>query len=80
MRDQLSEQPRSMSNDESINWPTISALILFHLGALAALFMFNWHAAAAAIFLYWMATGLGISMGYHRLLTHRSYKVPFAVL
>ena len=28
------------------------------------------------MFLYWVATGLGISMGYHRLHTHRSYKVP----
>jgi stearoyl-CoA desaturase (Delta-9 desaturase) len=54
-------------------------MVLFHIGALAALFMFNWHAAAAAIFLYWMATGLGISMGYHRLLTHRSYKVPLVL-
>jgi stearoyl-CoA desaturase (Delta-9 desaturase) len=41
--------------------------------------MFNWHAAAAAIFLYWLTTTLGISMGYHRLLTHRSYKVPLAL-
>src|SRR5947199_400927 len=54
-------------------------IVLFHLGALAALFTFTWRALAAAIFLYWMATGLGISMGYHRLLTHRSYKVPVAL-
>jgi stearoyl-CoA desaturase (delta-9 desaturase) len=32
-----------------------------------------------ALFLYWATTGLGISMGYHRLLTHRSYKVPLAL-
>ena len=51
-------------------------MVLFHLGAIAALFMFTWKAFAAAVFLYWMATGLGISMGYHRLHTHRSYKVP----
>jgi stearoyl-CoA desaturase (delta-9 desaturase) len=42
----------------------------------AALFMFNWRALAVTVFLYWMATGLGISMGYHRLHTHRSYKLP----
>jgi stearoyl-CoA desaturase (delta-9 desaturase) len=29
-----------------------------------------------AAILYYVATGLGISMGYHRLHTHRSYKVP----
>jgi fatty-acid desaturase len=51
-------------------------MALFHFGALAALFMFNWRLLVAGIFLYWLATGLGISMGYHRLLTHRSYKIP----
>jgi stearoyl-CoA desaturase (delta-9 desaturase) len=54
-------------------------MVLLHLGAAAALFMFNWRALAIAIFLYWFCTGLGISMGYHRLLTHRSYKVPRAL-
>lgn len=38
--------------------------------------MFSWRAFLISLFLYWMATGLGISMGYHRLHTHRSYKVP----
>jgi stearoyl-CoA desaturase (delta-9 desaturase) len=51
-------------------------MVLFHLGALAAVFSFHWRLLAAGIFLYWLATGLGISMGYHRLLTHRSYNVP----
>ncbi|PYT26328.1 MAG: acyl-CoA desaturase [Acidobacteria bacterium] len=41
--------------------------------------MFSWHALAVALFLYWMCTGLGISMGYHRLHTHRSYQVPLAL-
>ena len=61
---------------ERMNWPTTITLGLLHLGAVAALFMFNWKLLAAAIFLYWMSTGLGISLGYHRLHTHRSYKVP----
>ncbi|HWB99445.1 MAG TPA: fatty acid desaturase [Bryobacteraceae bacterium] len=59
-----------------INWLTTIVLALLHLGAVAALFMFEWRAVAVAVFLYWLATGLGISMGYHRLHTHRSYKVP----
>jgi hypothetical protein len=75
-----------MSNGQRVNWPVSVVMVLFHLGAIAALFMFNWQVFAAAVVLYWLATGLGISMGYHRLLTHRSYKVPllleyfFAVL
>jgi stearoyl-CoA desaturase (delta-9 desaturase) len=59
-----------------MNWLTTIVLSLFHLGAAAALFLFDWRAFAVAVFLYWLATGVGISMGYHRLHTHRSYKVP----
>jgi len=59
-----------------MNWPTTTVLVLLHAGAVAALFMFNWWALAAALLLYWVATGVGISMGYHRLHTHRSYRVP----
>jgi stearoyl-CoA desaturase (delta-9 desaturase) len=59
-----------------MNWSTTIAMVVFHVGAIAALFMFNWQAFAAAIFLYWMCTGLGISLGYHRLHTHRSFQVP----
>jgi fatty-acid desaturase len=65
-----------MSNGQRVNWPVSVVLVLFHLGAIAALFLFNWQVFAAAVVLYWLTTGLGISMGYHRLLTHRSYKVP----
>ncbi len=59
-----------------MNWPTTIVLALLHIGAIAALFMFSWRAFAVALLLYWVATGLGISLGYHRLHTHRSYKVP----
>ena len=61
---------------QKLNWPIIIVLTVLHLGTLGALFMFNWTALATAIVLYWVATGLGISMGYHRLHTHRSYKLP----
>lgn len=59
-----------------INWVTTVALAAFHAGAVAALFVFSWPALVAAVTLTWVAGGLGISMGYHRLLTHRSYRVP----
>jgi fatty-acid desaturase len=65
-----------ISNGQKVNWPVSVVMVLFHVGAIAALFMFSWRALATAVVLYWLATGLGISMGYHRLLTHRSYSVP----
>ena len=64
---------------QKLNWPTTLVLLLLHLGAIAALFMFSWANLAVLLFLLWFATGLGISMGYHRLHTHRSYQVPLAL-
>jgi stearoyl-CoA desaturase (delta-9 desaturase) len=60
----------------TINWITFTAMVPFHIGAIAALFFISWKALALTAFFYWMCIGLGIGMGYHRLHTHRSYKVP----
>ena len=65
-----------MSNQQKTNWPVTIVMAVLHAGAIAALFFFSWKILAATIVIYWMTTGLGISMGYHRLHTHRSYKVP----
>ena len=62
--------------NDGINWVTATAMILFHLGAVAALFFFTWKAFFVACFLWWVSGSLGIGMGYHRLLTHRGYKTP----
>ena len=72
----MSKEPIAILDRSSLNWPTTIILVLIHIGALAAFFFFSWKALIATVFLYWVATGLGISMGYHRLHTHRSYKVP----
>jgi stearoyl-CoA desaturase (delta-9 desaturase) len=61
---------------ERLNWATAIAMALFHIGALVGLFFFSWHVFFITVALYWATTGLGISLGYHRLHTHRSYKAP----
>ena len=67
------------STGDKINWPNCIIMSLLHIGAIAGLFFFTWKLLAITVFLYWLTTGLGISMGYHRLHTHRSYKVPTAL-
>jgi len=62
-----------------INWSKSIFLSVFHVGALAALFSWSWPAVISAVLLYWVAGSLGVGMGYHRLLTHRGYKVPKVV-
>jgi len=67
---------RSISKYDNISWLTSIVMVLFHIGAVAAFFFFNWTAFWTAVGLYWASLTFGIGMGYHRLLTHRSYKVP----
>lgn len=62
-----------------INWPTSITIVVFHLGAVAGLFMFTWPAAIITLLLWWLGGGLGIGIGYHRLLTHRGFKTPKVV-
>ena len=54
----------------------IAWLFFVHVMLLAAPFTFSWAAAGAALFLYFVTGCLGITLGYHRLLTHRSLKAP----
>ncbi|MER3429602.1 MAG: acyl-CoA desaturase [Blastocatellia bacterium] len=61
---------------EPLNWNTFSAVAIFHVLAVAALFTFSWANLAAALITWWVAGSLGIGLGYHRLLTHRGFKVP----
>ena len=68
--------PKFYSTRQGMNWFTSLVLVVLHIGAIAALFCFTWQRLAVGVLLYYIATGLGISMGYHRLHTHRSYKCP----
>lgn len=45
---------------------------------LAAPATFSWSALIVAVVLYWLICGGGISMGYHRLLTHRGFRTSGA--
>lgn len=47
-----------------------------HAIALLAPWFFSWSALGVAIFLHWLFGSIGICLGYHRLLTHRSLQVP----
>jgi fatty-acid desaturase len=64
------------TQDHKRNWITTLIMGAFHVGAVAALFMFTWHAFIAFAVLYFVSINLGVGMAYHRLLTHRGYKVP----
>ncbi len=60
--------------EQGIEWPVAVWLIVIHLGALAAPFFFTWQGVLATLLLGWLTGGVGICLGYHRLLTHGSFR------
>jgi len=56
-----------------LDWPTVIWMAAVHLTALAAPFYFTWSGLAICLVLYWITGGLGVCLGYHRLLTHGSF-------
>ena len=79
LNEKVATKAAPIVNRDGINWTSAIAFGVFHVGAIAALFFFTWPAFFVALGLYWVSLSLGIGMGYHRLLTHRSYKVPKAI-
>jgi stearoyl-CoA desaturase (delta-9 desaturase) len=57
-----------------LNWAVVGWIAILHLGVLAAPFFFSWEAVALTFLLHWITGGLGICLGFHRLLTHWSFQ------
>lgn len=61
------------------NWKNFSFIAFFHLVALIGLPLYfyfhklHWGPFIATFILYWL-TGFGITMGYHRLWSHKTFK------
>ncbi len=68
--------PDSENDYMSINWSRAAGLAFLHLMALLAPWFFSWDALGVAVFMHWLGGSIGICLGYHRLLTHRSFQTP----
>lgn len=60
----------------ALNWTSIGFFATVHALALLAPWFFSWSALGVALLLHWLFGSIGICLGYHRLLTHRSLQVP----
>jgi stearoyl-CoA desaturase (delta-9 desaturase) len=63
-------------NGKRFDWVNVAYFTGIHIGALFAPAMFSWSAVGVFLFLYWLSASVGICLTYHRLLTHRGFKVP----
>ncbi len=72
----LRVEPRSDGKEagkNGIDWPTLIWIAGMHVAALAAPFYFSWSGLAICLVLCWVTGCLGVTLGYHRLLTHGSF-------
>jgi stearoyl-CoA desaturase (delta-9 desaturase) len=61
-----------------LHWSTVLWIALLHLGTLPALFVFTWKGLLLFLVLSWLTGGLGVCLGYHRLMAHFSFQTyPF---
>ena len=69
--------PATYTESNSLAWPALIWIGFLHVGALLAFVpaYFSWGAVLTCLVLHWVTGGLGITLTYHRLLTHRSFEV-----
>ena len=62
----------------AIDWPTTLFMVAIHGLALLAFVPGNttWAAVGVALILHWITGCLGITLGWHRLIAHKSFEVP----
>ena len=66
----------AIDRNKKINWLTGTLVVIFHALAIWALFQFSWINLLVFGVTWWIAGGLGIGVGFHRLMTHRGFKAP----
>jgi stearoyl-CoA desaturase (delta-9 desaturase) len=63
-------------NGQRFDWVNVAYFGVLHVAALAAPWTFSWTGLGLVLLLNWVAGSLGIGVTYHRLLTHRGFKLP----
>ena len=73
-----SSHSQNQSSPKSSRWGTIAFMAALHGLALIALLpqFWSWQAVVTFLVLYWLTACLGVTIGYHRLLSHRAFRVP----
>ena len=59
-----------------LKWDIVLGIAILHVGLVFAVATFTWKAFWVFVLLQWLTGSIGVTLGYHRLLTHRSFKAP----
>lgn len=60
----------------AFSWVNVFFFGAIHAIAMLAPWFFSWRSLGIMLFLHWLFGSIGICLGYHRLLSHRSFQVP----
>ena len=63
-------------NGRRLLWVHVAYFAAIHAIALLGFWTFSWTGLGLALVGWWIAGSLGICLTYHRLLTHRGFRVP----
>lgn len=74
MKENLAQ--KNTEPEAALNWIIVIFFTIVHALALLAPWYFSWQALGLTLFLHWLFGSIGICLGYHRLLSHRSFQVP----
>jgi stearoyl-CoA desaturase (delta-9 desaturase) len=68
----------SNQNNLPLDWGTIIYMLLIHGVALLAFLpgLFSWQAIGLMLLFHWITAALGITLGFHRLVAHKSFETP----
>ena len=70
----------SSNNNDKLTpaWHIIIYFAIIHVVALLAFLpqFFSWKAIAVSFVLYCLTGGVGVTLGFHRLISHRSFTAP----
>jgi len=58
----------------NVSWAATTWLVMIHLLAVTAPWTFTWSALVVVFVMHWVCGGIGICLGYHRLLTHAGFE------
>ncbi|MEM1241661.1 MAG: fatty acid desaturase [Cyanobacteria bacterium P01_H01_bin.26] len=74
MKENLAQ--KNTEPEAALNWIIVIFFTIVHALALLSPWYFSWQALGLTLFLHWLFGSIGICLGYHRLLSHRSFQVP----
>ena len=76
MNDKSFENLPQTNSPLVLNSTNLAFFSAIHVLALLTPWFFSWTALGVTILLHWLLGSIGICLGYHRLLSHRSLQVP----